>query len=768
MELFNIAIEIVDLFIYFSLAVTVLSIAPRNPLNIATTAYFLTGFGWLSALLVTHFALMLDPQGSINIIFSPHTWHKYSTLFLALSSLAMLNVVMKYFAYENGIFRAIKYFSLILFVIVTVHPYFDNLIFTGPYRLPDGGIGENVLPLGYGIAVFIFLNYGMAIKLVIQYWKSTEDRLLAIGMMLIAFALVTDIVLNFSFPLLSMTYLASGSLFGYAVYRRQTFNPVKQLNIQLNEEIRARQEAAQKLQDSLQVLSDSQEALAASESQIRRVFMESPAPTSILRVSDAKFVLVNRAFAELINMTEKDLIGSSPDKLGYRIEDLSFDELENISSGQLKVHGMAAVGISPEGHRLDLIITALPLLFEDEPSIIVTTINVTDQKRLEEQLRQGQKLEALGQLAGGVAHDFNNMLAGILGSTELLALTAVDQPEVMESVDRISKAALRSSELVQKMLFFASRGQSTKIHMDMHLLFGNFMTLLESSIDKRIDIEVELAADKSMIIGDPSQLENALLNLGINARDAMPEGGKLTFRSENITVGPLSSVGDLADIEPGEYIVLSIQDSGIGIPKNLQERVFEPFFSTKEQGKGTGLGLAAVYGSIKEHSGELTLKSELGEGTLFTLYLPLAESQEATSAPPESGMFNIRAEGSVLVVDDEEMLRSTIEAMLKEIGFEVLLAENGRQGVEIFTKHKTELKCVIMDIMMPVMNGSEALLHIKQIDSEVKVIMVSGFASVTQDSLIGYGDSVRFIQKPFTFLSLADTLVSLGVASEKV
>ena len=246
----------------------------------------------------------------------------------------------------------------------------------------------------------------------------------------------------------------------------------------------------------------------------------------------------------------------------------------------------------------------------------------------EQRLRQSEKMQAIGQLAGGVAHDFNNQLTGIIGNADLVQVTIHDQPEVSKYVDNILTAANRAADLTSKLLAFARKGNYLAVPVDIHLIINEVASLLLRSVDKNIRIEQQFKAKNSVIIGDPTQLQNALLNLAINARDAMPEGGELLFATDNVDLDQEFCRSDSFDISSGAYLEILVKDTGTGIEPEIQGRIFEPFFTTKKEGKGTGMGLAAVYGTINTHRGSLRVSSELKHGTAMTLHFPLAPGQK--------------------------------------------------------------------------------------------------------------------------------------------
>jgi len=378
----------------------------------------------------------------------------------------------------------------------------------------------------------------------------------------------------------------------------------------------------------------------------------------------------------------------------------------------------------------------------------------------EEQLRQSQKMEAIGQLAGGVAHDFNNMLAAILGSAEIMAESIPEDDEKTRMVNVIVKASQRAADLTSKLLSFSRKGKLISTPLDLHRVVHDTVLLLERSIDRRIEIQLELEAPNPLVIGDPSQLENALLNLCINARDAMPEGGVLRVATQRV---PLDEAFCRAlvgfSLEPGAYVRLTVEDSGHGIPPEIRDRIFEPFFTTKPTGKGTGLGLAAVYGIVKDHRGLIQVDSAPGQGTAFNIYLPLEESALLPSESKPSLPTRLGG-GSVLVIEDEEVVRSTASMLLQNLGYDVILAADGLEGIRCFQANRARIRLVLLDMVMPGISGKETAQRLATIDPSVPIIITSGFSmELCASELLNEGIH-GFLHKPYGRAELAKALLS--------
>ncbi|MDD3147798.1 MAG: ABC transporter substrate-binding protein [Candidatus Riflebacteria bacterium] len=374
---------------------------------------------------------------------------------------------------------------------------------------------------------------------------------------------------------------------------------------------------------------------------------------------------------------------------------------------------------------------------------------------MSELLHQTRKLEALGQLAGGIAHDFNNSLTGIIGAAELIKTSKSFPAELTDYVQMILKAAERAGNLTKKLLTFSRKGDKVSTAVNVAAIVNDAFSILRSTIDKNIEIAIEQSAVKTFVVGDDALLQNCLLNLGINASHAMSEGGLLTISLQNFTLDANYCAASPFDLKPGEYLDIGVRDTGSGMPPEIQSRIFEPFFSTKGQGKGTGLGLAAVYGTVREHGGAITVFSEVGKGSVFHIYLPVCESPDQTltaSDQPPTGT------GTILLIDDEELIRITAESILKELGYTVLQASNGLQGLKIFADNPGRVDLVILDMIMPVMGGRETFAKLREISTTVPIIISSGFAKEEDILALKSQNISGFLQKPFRRLQLAEAV----------
>lgn len=382
-----------------------------------------------------------------------------------------------------------------------------------------------------------------------------------------------------------------------------------------------------------------------------------------------------------------------------------------------------------------------------EQRVIASVRDISDRVRAEEAMRHADKMQAIGQLAGGVAHDFNNQLGGIMGYAEML-LRRLEDPDQRRFAERIVTCVRRSADLTGQLLAFARKGQYLSVPVDVHGIITETVDILSRSIDRRIRIELDLSARSAVVTGDPSQLQNALLNLGLNGRDAMPDGGVLRFatRERHIASGDLAHNGLEPESRAGSYLWLEVSDTGCGMDARVQEHLFEPFFTTKPPGMGTGMGLAAVYGTIRSHHGSIVVHSAVGSGSSFRVLLPLSE-QACLTEPDErrSAVPSLR----LLIVDDEPTIREFLSESLREDGHEVMVAPDGRAAAELYRTHWRAIDLVILDMVMPGMNGRDCFRAMRSVNPQVRVLLASGY-SLDGEARTSLADGVRgFIQKPF-------------------
>jgi len=451
----------------------------------------------------------------------------------------------------------------------------------------------------------------------------------------------------------------------------------------------------------------------------------------------------NRALAQLLDSDVADLLNRDyRDVLQTALSPVEVDSLTRFVRADYRE--VSEVRLADRWYLL----TVDPVL-DDRGSTVGSVhllADITEQKRLEEQLRQALKMEALGRLAGGVDHDFNNLLAAITGNAALALAEMAESDPHKEALSTIERAAWRAAELVRQLLSFSRQSALRRRPVQLNDCVTETLALLARAIDPRILVEVRTSADLWLVQGEPSQINQVLMNLCLNARDAMPEGGKLVISTQNVEVDR-ALVRRHVDARPGQFVRVQVEDTGHGIPPESLARIFEPFFTTKEPGRGTGLGLATVFGIVKQHQGWVECSSTVRQGTRFEFYLP-RETQP--NSPPLAALLPTFARGrqeTILLVDDEPTVRDLGRSILQHYGYEVLVASDGLEAIEMYERLREKIDLVILDITMPQLSGRDAYRRIVQINPKVRVLFASGYFG---DQPVAIGAEVLdTIDKPY-------------------
>ncbi|MDY7041727.1 MAG: PAS domain S-box protein, partial [Chloroflexota bacterium] len=491
-----------------------------------------------------------------------------------------------------------------------------------------------------------------------------------------------------------------------------------------------------------------EEALTASERKYRTV-VEHANDWIWTLDCEGNFTFFNQAAEKASGYQLKDWIGRSfapiilPEYLPHVQQVFAGTLAGSLQSYEVRL-------LSQDDRILTLAVNTAPL-YEGEK--IVGTVSmgrdVTAQRQLEDQLRQAQKMEAIGTLAGGVAHDFNNILGGILGYASFIESQLPVGDPLRPDVETIIRSARRASDLTAQLLAFARGGRYEIRPVNLNNTVNEVVQLLSRTIDKAISIETHLADDLTAVEGDAAQLQQMLLNLCLNARDAMPAGGKLIIETSSISLDEEYTSTQL-EIEAGDYVFLMVSDTGMGIDAETQAHIFEPFFTTKQELPGekhSGLGLAMVYGIVRGHGGTIHVYSELGKGTTFKIYLPAAERPAVEKKAEKSAL--VGGEETILVVDDEETILAMVNRLLSNAGYTVVLAESGVEAVELYRERGHEIDLVILDMIMPEMGGRETYERLREIDPGVRVLLSSGYSQNGQAQEIINAGVQGFLQKPF-------------------
>jgi nitrogen-specific signal transduction histidine kinase len=371
----------------------------------------------------------------------------------------------------------------------------------------------------------------------------------------------------------------------------------------------------------------------------------------------------------------------------------------------------------------------------------------------QEHLRQAQKMEAIGRLAGGIAHDFNNLLTAIIGYSALLLDSLAGNESALQQVQQIKAAGDRAASLTKQLLAFSRRQVLQPKVIELNLIVTDFERMLRRLVGERIEVAIDCAPDLWQVRADPGEIGRAIMNLALNARDAMPSDGTMTIHTANLTLAE-ADAREL-DLSPGRYVTLTVSDTGVGIDAAMQEHIFEPFFTTKETGKGTGLGLATVLGIVEQSGGAIQCLSEVGEGTSFRILLPAAEEGVQPGAQSAGTAVAPTGTESVLLVEDEDTVRALVRTILEARGYTVAEARNGREGLKLCQTHPGKFDLLLTDVVMPELGGRELAEAALKLRPGLKVVFMSGH---TQDVILreGVQQGTAFLHKPFTPMQLAE------------
>jgi PAS domain S-box-containing protein len=539
--------------------------------------------------------------------------------------------------------------------------------------------------------------------------------------------------------------------------------------------INARKKAEQELVDYKNSLEEAVRQgtckLQEMNEQMRQEISERKRMESAVRESEEKYRLLVENANEAIFILQDDQVKFTNPKADEIITRLSLDptkpdltrlihaqEREKVIEWyQRRLRGMElpySFMFRLEGPRSVSIwveLNSILIKLNGKPATLNFMRDVTLQKKLEEQFYQSQKMESIGTLAGGIAHDFNNLLMGIQGNVSVMNLEVGAADPLQESIDSIARCVKSGSQLTNQLLAFARGGKYVVTPSNLNTIVHKTAEIFGRT-KKEIDLHPVFAKDIWPVEVDPSQIEQVLMNLYVNAWQAMPEGGDLYIELENVRLDEHYARIKPFNIRPGRFVKLSVTDTGVGMTAETQKRIFEPFFSTKEKGMGTGLGLASAYGIIKNHNGFINCYSELGHGTTFNVYFPVCE---ATYPPEDGGADGELVEGvpggdeTVLFVDDDEEIITVGRKILASLGYTVLVASGGQAAVDMFIDQQDRIALVILDYVMPGMGGREVFEALKQIQPDVKVLLSSGYSSTDQVAALIAKGCRGFIQKPY-------------------
>jgi two-component system, cell cycle sensor histidine kinase and response regulator CckA len=469
--------------------------------------------------------------------------------------------------------------------------------------------------------------------------------------------------------------------------------------------------------------------------------------------TSGRIIAINEELAAINGIAVEEHIGRAVDEilppaLARKIMPLHAQVLETEEPAlDVELEGMSPV---EGGGPRRLLESFYPV--HDQSGVLLgvgaVVVDETERMRLQQQLEQADRIEAIGRLAGGIAHDFNNLLLAIRGYTEL-ALASVDgDDETRRSLQSIEQVTGRATTLTRQLLAFGRRQILQPRLVDLNAEMGELQALLGQVLGERIELAISLEPELGPVRVDPTQIQQVVVNLALNGRDAMPEGGVLTIATDGVELGPdeASSLG----LEPGCYVTLSVSDLGIGMDAETRSRVFEPFFTTKQAPAGTGLGLATSYGVVSQSGGTIDVVSEPGEGSTFRIYLPRVQQPLHAADPDQPSAGLARGKGTILVVEDEPEVRAVVSQVLERAGYHVLMAADPTEAITVCRRAGAEIDLLVTDVVMPVMDGHELFERIRTYTPGVKVLFMSGYASDVAAELESFGPAGSFLQKPFS------------------
>lgn len=505
-----------------------------------------------------------------------------------------------------------------------------------------------------------------------------------------------------------------------------------------------------------------EEAMRANETRLNAI-LEASADPMVVYDDQGLATFVNPSFTRVFGWQPQEVIGR-------RIPFVPEDQASMVHDGIARLFSTGGTvtletkRLTKDGRLLNIALRAAGIPGESGKitGMVVNLTDVSQTKNLEAQLRQSQKMEALGTLAGGIAHDFNNILCAIMGYAELAQFHSSQGQPDGEQLDQVLKGVERAQSLVKQILTFGRKGDADLRPMSLNKYVHETMKLVESSLPKMISIELHLQPALQLVNADPNQMEQVILNLATNASDAMPEGGRLTIETNNIALDDEYCQHRLG-VQPGRYVILTVSDTGEGIAPDIIEHIYEPFFTTKEVGKGTGLGLAMVYGIVKGHGGIMNCYSEPGLGTTFRIYLPVHQADDSSYTEAQTTISNQILSGSetILLVDDEPSIRELGANTLENVGYRVLTAASGEEAYDTYVAQVGNIDLVVMDLGMPGMGGHKCLKSILSFNAEAKVVIASGYSVNGQVRTSLKAGAVRFLAKPYKRADLLATVRSV-------
>jgi len=502
------------------------------------------------------------------------------------------------------------------------------------------------------------------------------------------------------------------------------------------------------LREDVERRRQNEEKLRQSEERFVKAFRANPIGMTITNLTDGKYVEINDAFARMIGYEREEMVGKNVMDTGILPDEATQNALiEKLRRGE-SIREESLELRTKSGRMITVELSAEVIQIQEWRRLLSLVRDVTEQRKLEMRLRQAQKMEAVGQLAGGIAHDFNNLLAIILGSAEVMLEKCPSHDLNRARLQMIYEASERAAGLTKQLLAFSRKSVMQLKIVEINSVLADTEKMLGRLIGENIEFTIRMNANPGQVIADPGQIVQLLMNLSVNARDAMPEGGTLTIETGNAN-GPDPALPTILPVKTGPYVTVSVRDTGTGMDAATQAQIFEPFFSTKEIGKGTGLGLSTVYGVVEQGNGFIQVKSAVGQGTMFVIYLPMAVTPADTQEAEAQRSGNRNGKETVLLVEDETMLRKLTADALRDSGYAVLEAKDAMDAVRIAKTHVGQIDLLLTDVVMPKMSGHSVAAEVQAIRQGIKVLYMSGYNDneLVQRAINGHGSG--FLQKPF-------------------
>jgi PAS domain S-box-containing protein len=510
-----------------------------------------------------------------------------------------------------------------------------------------------------------------------------------------------------------------------------------------------------------QILVERTEHLRQSEERFRTAFATSPDLISLSHTEDGVFVMVNEGFTRITGWSPAEAVGRSSLELGIFERSEDRDRIQEAIRAQGYVENVEVRCRAKDGHAFWGLFSGRPLDVEGKDLLLIMVRDITGWKaaeaerdRLQLEVQQAQRVEAIGRLAGGVAHDFNNLLTVILSTAEGLQAEATAlTPRAREDLEELAAAGMRARDLTRQLLVFARKQVVAPVPLDVAAELRNSERLLRRVLGEDVALQVDLEPGLWPILCDPAQLEQVILNLAVNARDAMPRGGRLELSASNARAPAPGGPQD-GERPEEDWVRIRVRDTGTGMPPEIRAHIFEPFFTTKEIGKGTGLGLATVHGIVSQSGGHIQVETALGQGSIFDVYLPRTTAPVECHAPAATPVA--RGDETILLVEDDPLVRSVTVRSLRAAGYHVLIAEGGAAALELVARHAGPIALVVSDVVMPGLSGPQVVEELRRLRPGLRALYVSGYP---EDAIARHGvleQGIEFLFKPFTARALLE------------